>query len=76
MTSPVFHCGLCSRRIAARGRHVLLPGGTVICGPCADGDDAHARVYPGCPQCAHGLHDHGYLTLTRATLAWLFGKVG
>ena len=70
---PAFHCALCSTRIAARGRRILLPGGAIVCGPCTDRDGSHGRIYPNCTR-NHGLHDHGYLTLSRATTAWLLGK--
>jgi ribosome-binding protein aMBF1 (putative translation factor) len=73
---PPFHCELCGKRIAARGRHILLAGGTILCGHCADDDHTHARIYFACPHRTHNLHDHGYWVITRAIAAWSLGKDG
>lgn len=67
--APPFDCARCRRRISSQANHHLISEGSrVVCGRCT-GRDAHAGLFPGCPERWHDVGDHPGCVGTRPGIA-------
>lgn len=72
-SAPQLECSLCDRVIGKAAAHFLIDGSHVLCGRCSRATDAHARLFPDCPERWHDIFDHPISQGTRAGIAAALG---
>jgi hypothetical protein len=70
--APPLDCVNCKRQISKSRTHYLIEGDRVACGRCL-GRDAHAGLFPACPERWHDVLDHPGSSGTRAGVAARLG---
>jgi hypothetical protein len=75
-TTTRYNCTACGRRIAKRASVPLCGDDlTICCSRCLGGHEAHAAIYPDCPEAWHDVYDHGTRLCTHAAARHLLGAL-